>query len=387
MKYPTDIVIFGAGIAGLWAFNRLKSMGYDVILLEVAAIGGGQTIASQGIIHSGLKFSIAGKVNNLAKSISKMPERWRACLNGAGELNLSTAKINATSQQMLIPKGFMGDLTNIITRKTLGDSVRNMPKNEWSEDIKNSGFNGSIVNMGELVLDVPSLIRSLADPYKNCIRKITQEQASEPFKFLKDNNITAKRIIFTGAASNHKIAAKNNHDSGLKTQARPLLQGMMRNAPFPLYAHLIGKTDKPVASITTHKMSDGTLIWYLGGGVAERKADSDPTQVYSATQKAFKLYMPAIDFSDNKWAVLSIFRIEGKSNTDSWMPDTPTIHRAGDALYCWPTKLTFAPMLSDMILEDLKKHGITPSNKISNFSFLPDVEYAKTPWDTAKWTK
>ncbi len=387
MKHSPDIVIFGAGIAGLWAFNRLKSMGYDVILLEKEAIGSGQTIASQGIIHSGLKFSIAGKVNKLAKSISAMPKRWHSSLNGSGEIDLSTTKINALSQQMLIPKGFIGNLTNIITRKALGDNMCNMPKNEWSPDIVKSGFNGSIVNMGEMVLDVPSLIRALAQPYKESIRKITDEQSKDPFKFLKDNEIDAKRIIFTSAGSNHLIATSNNHDKGLKTQRRPLLQGMMRNAPFPLYAHLIGKTDKPVASITTHEMNDGTLIWYLGGGVAERQTDCDPRQVYMATKKAFKSYLPDIDFSGVEWAALPINRVEGKSNTDSWMPDTPTIHKSGDALYCWATKLTFAPMLSDMVIDDLEKSGIAPSNKASDFSFLPDASYAKTPWDKALWTK
>ncbi len=384
MKYSPDIVMFGAGIAGLWAFHRLKTMGYDVVLFEVSSIGGGQTIASQGIIHSGLKFSIAGKINNLAKSISAMPERWRAALNGTGEIDLSATTINATSQQMLIPKGFMGDLTNIIARKALGNNVQSLPREQWSNDLKNSGFNGSIVNMGELVLDVPSLIRALAQPYKDSIRKITREQAVKPFKFLSNNNITAKYIIFTSAGCNEKIAKNNNHDKGLKTQKRPLMQGIMSNAPFPLYAHFIGKTDKPVVSITTHKMNDGVLIWYLGGSVAERKTDSNPEEVYIAAKKAFKNYIPNIDFSNVQWSVLPINRIEGKSNTNSWMPDTPTIHHVDNVLYCWPTKLTFAPMLSDMIFKNLGKAGITPSNKVSDFSFLPEVEYAKTPWNSTK---
>ena len=80
MSKNIDIVIVGAGIAGLWTFNRLKRMGYDVLLLESKAIGSGQTIASQGIIHSGLKYAFAGKVNNLAKSISAMPACWKKCL-------------------------------------------------------------------------------------------------------------------------------------------------------------------------------------------------------------------------------------------------------------------------------------------------------------------
>ena len=67
-------VVFGAGIAGLWAFNRLKGAGYNALLLESNRIGCGQTIASQGILHSGLKYAIAGKVNKLAKSISALPQ-------------------------------------------------------------------------------------------------------------------------------------------------------------------------------------------------------------------------------------------------------------------------------------------------------------------------
>ena len=51
----TDIVIFGGGIAGLWLLNRLQQQGLDVILLESAGLGGGQSLASQGIIHGGLK--------------------------------------------------------------------------------------------------------------------------------------------------------------------------------------------------------------------------------------------------------------------------------------------------------------------------------------------
>jgi len=382
-----DVVIFGAGIAGLWTFHHLKRLGYDVLLLEKDAIGGKQSIASQGIIHSGLKFSLAGKVSNLAKSISKMPDIWRDALNGKGSVDLSNAHINAKSQQLLIPKGAFGSLTNIVANKALGNQAHSISKNEWSEEVKNSGFDGSIIFMDEPVLDIPSVIHALAEPYMSCIRKITDEQASTPFKFLKENNITAKRIIFTCAEGNHLIAKDNHHDTGLETQKRPLLQGMLKSAPFQLYAHLVGKTDKPLVSITTHKTSDGELVWYLGGRAAERKKDDKPEHVYKDALMAFNKYLPNVDFSDAQWSTLPIDRVEGKSRTDGWMPDTPTIHHTNEALYCWPTKLTFAPMLSQMILEDLKKIDIKPSNKISDFSFLPNVYYAQAPWEKTEWTE
>ena len=378
-----DIVIFGAGIAGLWCFNRFKKLGYDVLLLEQEEIGCGQTLASQGIIHSGLKYAFAGKINNLAKSISAMPDLWRAALRGEGDVNLSAAKVNAQTQYLLIPSGLMGGLTKLVAKKALGGNVRDVPAGEIPEAVKQAGFKGSVIYMDEPVLDVPSVLRALAQPYKDCIRKIPR--GSDPFTLLKENNISAKAVIFTGAASNHKIASSQSHDAGLETQARPLLMGMLKPAPYELYAHLVGNSDKPVATITTHQCEDGQLVWYLGGGVAERAKEAPIQDMIQSTKEGFAKYLPALDLSRVKWAALPIDRIEGKSKTQGWMPDTPTIHTHGNTYYCWPTKLTFAPMLSSMLLEKFTAQGLTPSGRTSDFSALAPADYAKAPWDKAKW--
>ncbi len=382
-----DIVIFGAGIAGLWTFHRLKKRGYDVLLLEKDSIGCGQTIASQGIIHSGLKFVFAGKINKLAQSISAMPDVWREAMRSENEVDLTTAKMSAESQYLLIPKGLFGGLSKIVAKKALGKSVREVPKEDWPEDLKSAGFEGAVIFMGEPVLDIGTALRSLAEPYRDSIRKISKEEATSPFDFLKKHKIDARKIIFTSAASNQEIAEKSEHAKGLETQKRPLHMGFLKPAPFPLFAHLVGKTDKPVATITTHKTKEGELVWYLGGGVAERSKDSDPKDVFDATKKALKSYLPNIDLANVEWTSLPIDRVEGKSRTDSWIPDTPTIHHAGKTLYCWPTKLTFAPMLSDMLIKELEAEKIAPSGTKTNWTFLPPAEYTKTPWDSATWTK
>ncbi|MFK7838918.1 MAG: FAD-dependent oxidoreductase [Bdellovibrionales bacterium] len=377
-----DIVIFGAGIAGLWTFNRLKRMGYDVLLLENKAIGCGQTIASQGIIHSGLKYAFAGQINNLAKSISAMPDLWRDALAGNGPVDLSTAKMSASSQHLLIPSGFMGGLVKLVTKKALGGNVHEVSRDDWPNDIKDTGFKGSVIYMDEPVLDIGSVLNALSDPYRDSIRVI--DAPDDPIGFCEKYGIKAKKFIFTGAASNHIWATSNAHDKGLKTQARPLLMGFIKNAPFPLYAHCVGQSDKPIATITTHQTKDGSLVWYLGGGVAERAKEADPQDVYDATKAMFKKYMPQIDISSFEWGVLPIDRIEGKSDTQNHLPDTPTIHKAGDHLYCWPTKLTFAPMLSDMVVDWL---DIEPSHQNTDFSDLTMAEITETPWDEMQWTK
>lgn len=382
-KYHADIVIIGAGIAGLWTFNRLKRMGYDVLLLERNSIGCGQTIASQGIIHSGLKYAFAGKVNKLAQSISAMPDLWRKAMCGEGPVDISSATMSADSQYMLVPSGFMGGLVKLVTKKVLGGGVHEIAKKDWPEDIKQSGFKGSVIFMSEPVLNIPSVLRALAEPYKDSIRKI--DDGVDTHEFLKAHNISADKVIFTAAATNHISAEKHGDGKGLKTQKRPLLMGMLKPAPYPLYAHLVGSSDKPVATITTHESKDGALVWYLGGSVAEREKEADPMDVYEAAKKGFAKYLPDMDLSAVKWATLPIDRVEGKSDTEGFMPDTPTIHSAGNTLYCWPTKLTFAPLLSDKIVKLLEDDGLKSSEKSSDWSFLEGVDYTTAPWDEAEW--
>ncbi|MGB4056527.1 MAG: FAD-dependent oxidoreductase [Alphaproteobacteria bacterium] len=357
-----DIIIYGAGIAGLWTLNRLKKLGYDVLLIESQAIGGIQTIASQGIIHSGLKYVLGGKINPLARAISAMPDIWREALKGNGSIDLSQAKIAAESQHLLIPKGMIGEIVKIGAKNFFG---REVARENWPNTLRDSGFNGSIVDMGEPVLDIPSAIRALTEPHKNSIRA-------------SGKGITAKKYIYT--------AANGNDVSGVETQRRPLLMGLLKNAPFPLWAHLVGASEKPIATITTHKTSEGILTWYLGGQVAERAKESNPEEVYKAIRNALTKYLPALDQNNFEWAVLPIDRVEAKPGK-GFMPDTPIIHNNGDTLYAWPTKLTFAPMMADTIIEELTKDNIFPSHTQSDWSFLPEVPYATPPWDTAQWKK
>lgn len=377
----TDIVIFGAGIAGLWAHHRFRRAGYNSLLLESSGIGGGQSIASQGIIHSGLKYAFAGKINKLAASISSMPDLWREALAGRGPVDLSAARVNADSQMLLIPPGLMGGLIGLVTKKALGNNVHEIARGEWPDHIAGSGFKGSLVYMDEPVLDIPSVLRALAEPYRDSIRLI--DAPDSPMEFLERRGITADYILFTGAGSNHAIARKLGHDAGLETQIRPLLMGMMKNVPFPLYAHCVGASDKPVVTITTHKTPDGELVWYLGGSVAERAKDAPENEVYDTARKAFKACFPALDFSSAQWAALPIDRVEGKSAVDGWMPDTPTIHRHGNVFYCWPTKLTFAPLLAERLagMIETPPSGGSPAD----WSFLPSAPYAQTPWEVAQW--
>src|SRR5688500_2310975 len=88
MLIEKDIVILGGGIAGLWLLNRLRDAGYSVLLLENSALGAGQTIASQGMIHGGLKYALGGALTGASEAIADMPQHWQRCLQGQGDVDL-----------------------------------------------------------------------------------------------------------------------------------------------------------------------------------------------------------------------------------------------------------------------------------------------------------
>ena len=81
-----DVAIFGGGIAGLWLLNRLRTLGFDAALFEKTALGTGQTIASQGIIHSGVKYTFDGVNRPQTEALSSMPKIWMDCIEGRGEV-------------------------------------------------------------------------------------------------------------------------------------------------------------------------------------------------------------------------------------------------------------------------------------------------------------
>lgn len=89
----TDIAIIGGGIAGLWCLNQLRGQGYSAILFEQEALGSHQTIGSQGMIHGGVKYALAGAWSGSSETISAMPAAWRQGLAGKGKVDLSGCRV------------------------------------------------------------------------------------------------------------------------------------------------------------------------------------------------------------------------------------------------------------------------------------------------------
>ena len=80
--HTIDVLIAGGGIAGLWLLNLLTRRGYSALLLEADALGCGQTLASQGMIHGGIKYALAGALTRPSDPMTWNPSQY---LQYAGE--------------------------------------------------------------------------------------------------------------------------------------------------------------------------------------------------------------------------------------------------------------------------------------------------------------
>ena len=394
MAYDRDIIIFGGGIAGLFTAARLRRAGYDVAVIEKDALGGVQTLASQGMIHGGQKYTLTGKATGAATAAAAMPERWEACFSGTGELDLSAVK-KLSGRQVMFPAGsFFANLVSRLTvfaaAKAVNGKTRKLPRSGFPPPLRR----GPVYEMQECVLDVKSLITALAGLLDGRIFK------GEPTALSADGRVTtgekafrAKMIIFAGGAGN-ETALKLLGVGARRTQRRPLRQIMVRPMPQALFGHGIAAGPKPRVTITSHPAHAGGTshpdgaehyIWYLGGNIAERGAKMTNDDAIAFAQREMCAIFPTIDWRGKEWASHAVDRAEAFSD-GAELAAGPRLQKYGNVLLVWPTKLTFAPSMADLVLAQLEKDDISPSSGTAAHD-LPPVAMGRYPWEDAQCRK
>ena len=113
-----DTAIIGGGIAGLWLLNRLQQQGRHCALFEREALGAKQTLASQGMIHGGIKYTLAGALSGASEAIADMPRRWGECFSGSGEIDLQSAKLLSEDFYMFSSQQSSSKISTFFASKT-----------------------------------------------------------------------------------------------------------------------------------------------------------------------------------------------------------------------------------------------------------------------------
>jgi len=355
----TDIVIIGGGIAGLWLHHRLNNMGYHAILIEKAQLGGGQTLSSQGIIHGGTKYTLNAALSGAASAIADMPQRWLDCLAGKGELDLSSVKLLSRNQLMWSTQGISSKLTSFLSSKALNGKMVPISSENYPAFFTHRSFTGKLYQLNEPVLDTHSLIETLSKRWRHRILhthdKYTFTRTQHHIEELTIDNglaIKAQEFVFAAGEGNEELLKSIGVQSA-PMQRRPLQMVLAKSKTLPtLYAHCIGASTKPIATITSHRHTDGDNVWYIGGAVAEEGATMSSFPLINKTQKIIKKILPWANLEGIEWCTHSVNRAE-PAQKNLLRPDTAFLSSENNLHVAWPTKLALAPDLSDKFISIL----------------------------------
>lgn len=396
-----DIAIIGGGVAGLWLINRLRSSGYDCALFESQALGSEQSVASQGMIHGGIKYTLSGALTGASEAIADMPAHWQDCLAGCGDVDLRGAQVLSDHFYMWSTASVASKLTTFFASKATRGRVDKVKADERPSIFQDRQFSGQLYRLVDMVLDVPSVLKTLANNAKGRTFKLALSQAQ--WSKNKDQHcellinteqgtvrVKAKQFIFSAGKGNEFLLNQLD-ETAPQMQVRPLQQVMVKlDSPHRFYGHCLGTDKTPKLTISSHPCRDGRWVWYLGGSLAEKGVNQSREELMLEAKKELQKLMPWLDLSSAQWATLNVDRAEPQQK-NFVRPDKAFIGKAKrcpNVAVAWPTKLTLAPNLANETLALLRQQNIAPNSTpadLGSLAILPQAGVAPAPWDQAEF--
>lgn len=371
-----DAVVLGAGIAGLWTLRALRERGVSALLIEARAIGGGQTVASQGIIHGGVKYALGGAASRASRLIADMPARWADAIAGRGEPDLSAAEVLSDSCTLWTGGGVGSRLMGLAASKAIRVRPSKLGSAERPSPFDRAPSGVDVYRLDETVLDPCSLVRALAEPVFDAIGRSGPVDLKEdrgtgvppvrtPRLDRSDNGIACtitdasggelrllpRHLIACAGAGNEQIARDLGVDAEVRMQRRPLHMVLVRRPngdDLPrIFGHCVGAGSKPRVTITSGEQN-GRAVWWIGGQLAESGVDRSREEQIRETLSELREVLGWVDLEGIELATVRIDRAEGFM-ADGSRPDEPVIRSVDRAHICWPTKLAFAPIVADRV--------------------------------------
>jgi FAD dependent oxidoreductase len=387
----TDLCILGGGVAGLWLANLAKARGLDVLLLTNQPLGSGQTIASQGMIHGGMKYTLAGTLTGASEAIAEMPTYWRNCLCGEGDISLRDTRVLSDHFFLWSGESVASRLTTFFASKVTRGRVTPVADDRRPAFLRHQDFTGSLYRLDDLVLDVPSLIANLThnlDGRCFLIDDYQLQKTTDAIYTLRSDSleIQAQQFVLCGGEGNQDLLNQLGFTKP-EQQLRPLQQVMIKHQyPFDFFGHCVGMDSTPRLTISSHRLPAGERIWYLGGSLAEKGAQMESDELIALAKLELTELIPWINFEKAGWATLKINRAEPKQ-PGLIRPDNAFAEALPDSNICigWPTKLTLAPNMANQILSLLEAKELKPliKNRKADLHSLTPATIAKTPWEIA----
>lgn len=386
-----DVLIIGGGVAGLWLINHLRHQGYSCVLLEKNQLGHGQTLASQGIIHGGLKYALTGSLSGESESIAAMPSTWRDAMAGKGSVDLSGLPLLSDTQYLWSNGGMASRMTAFFASKMLRGRIEAIERPAFPPTLANSAFKGKVYRLEDLVIDTPALLQLLANsaPHRVLQFDVAHDHLEWNAQGVKAAVVQGVRIepattvLCAGEGNGNLLKAAQEQGLFLneQMQLRPLKMLMVKHPDATaFFGHCIGASNKPQLTVTSHPLPDGSQVWNLGGDIAETGVNrGDGEQIAEGVKLLSKLF-PWMDWTRATFATFNINRAEPKQQ-QLVKPDNAYAKRDKKLILAWPTKLTLAPDMAHRVKSLLDQ----PTSQVMDMPTLKQAPVAQPFWESCEW--
>lgn len=387
-----DCILIGGGIAALWTLDALDEAGFAAALVEPWRLGGGQTLASQGIIHGGTKYSLSGLLHPGSSAVSEMPTRWLDSLAGRRRPDLRDVAV-------LSPETWLWRTGSIASRLgMLGArlALRTRPEEVASDDRPPLLRHAADVHrLGEPCLDTRSLVASFLR--RHASRMIA---ASGPdsisFNPVGDRiglevttadgtplRLRTRLVVLAAAGGNDRFRAA----LGLSpcSQRRPLHMGLVRGEPDrlpPFFGHCVDGAATRV-TVTAATDGDGRTAWQVGGKVAEEGVALDAPAFLARLRAELTATLPGLDLGPLEFSSYRVDRVEARTGSGARPDDAALVDDHPAAVTLFPTKLALAPRGAELVLSALERRTAGPSGPVGIDAPRPAI--GASPWNESPW--
>lgn len=366
---PLDVLVVGGGVTGLWAAAALRAAGHAVAVVEREALGATQSIGSQGIIHGGVKYALTGAASRASRAIAAMPARWAAAMGGADPaVDLRAARLLSPTQCLFTTGSVGAKLVALAASKAIRTAVRRAGPAERPAALQGAPAGVDVYLVDEPVLDASTLLGALRSSLRAAGVPVVHGDA-EPAAGgggavtmrLRGLSVAARRVLLAAGPGNapllEALRGAGVAVPAARMQERPLHMALARagpgGTPLPaLFAHCLGASlsDKPRLTITTGRDAAGRVVWYLGGLLAEEGVRRDEPAQRQAARAELARCLPWLPWGGVQLACQRWTRAEGLT-PDGARPDEPVLASGPAVAALWPTKLAFAPLAADLVVQ------------------------------------
>ncbi|MFM9959512.1 MAG: FAD-dependent oxidoreductase [Phycisphaerales bacterium] len=385
-----DVAILGGGIAGLWILDECRRAGLNAVVLEKSALGTGQSLWSQGIIHGGLKYTLSGLLNPSAQAVREMPGVWRRCLAGEIEPDLRGARLRAPFCHLWRTDSIASRAAMIGAKVGLRVTPTDVAVGDRPAALR--GVPGVVARLEEQVIDVGSVLGVLAG--RNVGRVLLTPRVrvlpggAGGVRVVLDGEragsavLEARWLVLSAGGGNAGLREALGLEPG-RTQVRPLHQAMVRGGSLgELNGHCVDGAETRV-TVTSARDAAGRVVWQVGGRLAEAGVALDEAALVESAKRELAACLPGVDFSGCEWCGYRADRAEfspGGRGGGLVRPDDATVLVEGRVISAWPTKLALAPRLAEMVLERVSAGRERASDALPAWAA---AAVGAAPWDEA----